>query len=64
MTDDDVMETFKIQQLIYKYFDSVNRGDLETMRTLLADDAVWEEPFWASDKILPTDSWSSSETPR
>src|SRR3974390_122883 len=47
MADDgDWIEIFKIQQLIYRYFDSVNRGDLETMRTLFADDAVWEEPFF------------------
>jgi len=47
MVDDgDWIEMFKIQQLIYRYFDSVNRGDLETMRTLFADDAVWEEPLF------------------
>jgi ketosteroid isomerase-like protein len=41
----DWIETFKIQQLIYRYFDSVNRGDLEAMRALFADDAVWESPL-------------------
>src|SRR3974390_916972 len=47
MADDgDWIEIFKIQQLIYRYFDSVNRGDFETMRTLFADDAVWEEPLF------------------
>jgi ketosteroid isomerase-like protein len=44
--DPDWIEIFKIQQLIYRYFDSVNRGDLGVMRTLFADDAVWEEPFF------------------
>ena len=45
MTDqDDWIEMFQIEQLIYRYFDSVNRGDLETMRSAYADDAVWEEP--------------------
>jgi ketosteroid isomerase-like protein len=40
MADDgDWIEIFKIQQLIYRYFDSVNRGDHETMRSLFADDA-------------------------
>jgi hypothetical protein len=42
MSDDDWIEIFKIQQLIYSYFDLVNRGDLKTMRSLLADDLVWE----------------------
>ena len=47
MADDgDWIEMFKIQQLIYRYFDSANRGDLETMRSLFADDAVWEEPLF------------------
>jgi hypothetical protein len=41
----DWIEMFKIQQLIYRYFDSVNRGDLETMRSAYTDDAVWESPF-------------------
>jgi hypothetical protein len=44
--EEDWIEIFKIQQLIYRYFDSVNRGDLEMMRTLFADDAVWEEPLF------------------
>ena len=42
--DSDWIEMFKIEQLIYRYFDSVNRGDLATMRSLFADDAVWESP--------------------
>jgi hypothetical protein len=47
MADDrDWIEMFKIQQLIYRYFDAVNRGDLEMIRTLFSDDAVWEEPLF------------------
>ena len=38
--DRDWIETFKIQQLIYRYSDSVNRGDLEAMRSVYADDAL------------------------
>jgi SnoaL-like domain len=46
MPDDrDWIERFKIQQLIYRYSDSVNRGDLDTMRSVYADDAVWESPL-------------------
>jgi SnoaL-like domain len=43
--DRDWIEKFKIQQLIYRYSDSVNRGDLEAMRAVYADDAVWESPL-------------------
>ncbi len=46
MSDDrDWIEQFKIQQLIYRYSDSVNRGDLDAMRAVYADDAVWESPL-------------------
>jgi hypothetical protein len=46
MPDDrDRIEKFKIQQLIYRYSDSVNRGDLEAMRSVYADDAMWESPL-------------------
>ena len=63
MADDrDWIEIFKIQQLIYRYFDSVNRGDFVMMRTLFADHAVWENLSSASVRNLPTGSWSSSET--
>jgi len=46
MADDgDWIEMFKIQQLLYRYFDAVNRADLVAMRALYADDAVWEIPL-------------------
>jgi hypothetical protein len=46
MTDnDDWVEILKIQQLIYRYFDAVNRADLTAMRAVYADDVVWEIPL-------------------
>jgi hypothetical protein len=34
-----------IQQLIYRYSDSVTRADYEQMATVFAADAVWESPL-------------------
>ncbi len=46
MSDDrDWIERFKIQQLIYRYCDSVNRGDVQALRSVCADDALWESPL-------------------
>src|SRR3974390_3219429 len=46
MNDAERVEIFKIQQVIYRYLDSANRGDIGMMRTLFSDDAVWEEPLF------------------
>jgi ketosteroid isomerase-like protein len=46
MVDDrDWIEKCKIQQLIYRYSDAVTRADLHAMRSVFADDAVWESPL-------------------
>ncbi len=46
MPDDrDWIEKFKIQQLIYRYSDAVTRADLQAMRSVYADDALWESPL-------------------
>ena len=44
LDDREWIEKFKIQELIYRYTDGVNRGDLEAIRRAYADDAVWESP--------------------
>jgi ketosteroid isomerase-like protein len=36
------VDRFEIQQVLYRYFDAINRGDLEALRALFAADAVWE----------------------
>jgi hypothetical protein len=42
---DDWMAVIQIQQLIYRYFDAMNHGDIDMVRSLFVDNAVWEEPI-------------------
>jgi hypothetical protein len=44
--DGDSISMFQVQQVIYRYFDCVNRADFDAIRPLFADNAVWEEPFY------------------
>jgi ketosteroid isomerase-like protein len=39
------IDKLEIQELIYRYSDGVNRGDLTAIRSVFADDALWESPL-------------------
>ena len=45
MTDQSWIDKFAIQELIYRYSDSINRGDLGATEAVYAPDAIWESPL-------------------
>ena len=46
MSEQAWFDKVAIQELIFRYSDSINRGDLEATETVFAPDAIWESPLF------------------
>jgi hypothetical protein len=46
MADQEWIDKFAIQELIYSHCDAITRGDLRALEPLYAPDAVWEIPLF------------------
>jgi hypothetical protein len=45
VTEQSWIDKFAIQELIYRYSDSINRADLAATEAVFAPDAIWESPL-------------------
>jgi ketosteroid isomerase-like protein len=45
VSDRSWIDKFAIQELIYRYSDSINRADLAATEAVYAPDAIWESPL-------------------
>jgi hypothetical protein len=46
MSDVQWFDKLAIQELIFRYSDSINRGDLAATESVFAADAIWESPLF------------------
>jgi hypothetical protein len=46
MSDQQWIDKFAIQELIYSHCDAITRGDLRALEPLYAPDAIWEIPLF------------------
>jgi hypothetical protein len=46
MSDQEWIDKFAIQELIYSHCDAITRGDLSALEPLYAADAIWEIPLF------------------
>ena len=46
MSDQQWIDKFAIQELIYSHCDAITRGDLSALESLYASDAIWEIPLF------------------
>jgi ketosteroid isomerase-like protein len=46
MSDQQWIDKFAIQELIYSHCDAITRGDLAALEPLYASDAIWEIPLF------------------
>ena len=46
MSDQQWIDKFAIQELIYSHCDAITRGDLRALESLYAPDAIWEIPLF------------------
>jgi hypothetical protein len=44
MDEQTWIDKFAIQELVFRYADSINRGDLDVAESVFAPNAVWESP--------------------
>jgi hypothetical protein len=53
-------DEFAIQELIFRYSDPINRGDLEATKAVFAPHAIWECPIFGMHFEWPGTSATSS----